>query len=311
MISPALKKKLVLMFGDRVAFDEPMSRHTSLGVGGPADVLFSPRPGDDIGFAIKEIAQHGHVFPMGMGTNLLFPDHGFRGTVVMLKGNGDRVGVKNTEGDAVEVEVWCGEKLSSLYSFALDKGLSGMEWAVGIPGCVGGALCGNAGTRTGCMADVFSGAVGVSWNGEKVELNKGDVEFAYRSFSSSFDGVFTEVRIRLVRSSREEILSRARTAAEYRKNQPAGVKTAGCTFKNPPGASAGELIDRAGLKGMRVGGAFVSDVHANFIVNDGSATSSDVIKLVQLVARRVRDEFGVKLEPEIVLVGMSWEDVLG
>jgi len=234
---------------------------------------------------------------LGGGSNVLIDDAGVAGAVLMPRGaysesvrvSGDRV----VAGSALA--------LSVLLSTCAEAGLSGLESLAGIPGTVGGAVVGNAGGRHGDIGSVVAAVVGCRRSGE-TELRSGDeAGFTYRG-SKLRDLLVMEIEIELQSGSKEKIRRRmAEIVGERRRRQPWGARSAGCVFRNPPGQSAGELLDRAGLKGRRVGGAEVSSVHANFIVNRDGATSADVLELAQLGRERVKELFGVELELEIQL----------
>lgn len=287
------------MIPEQVRADAPLHCYTSLRVGGPARFLAEPSDGKILADCLRWATAEGLEWVcLGAGTNVLFHDSGFPGLVVRM------VRLRGTRIDGVRLTAAAGEPLSRVARLACEAGLSGLEWARGIPGSVGGAVAMNAGTQDGETADVLVDVETATAEG----ANRRPVEalgFGYRR-SAFLTGerreVVTEVTFALTGSTPEQTAAKARKIlAERGRKFPSGA-TAGCTFRNPlEGPSAGELLDRAGCKGLRVGSASVSEIHANFIVNDGSENAADVLELIEAMKRRVRDVFGVDLIEEIVL----------
>ena len=276
-----------------------LGRHTTYGVGGPARWLVVPASAADVkeAFASRE-----RVFVMGAGSNILAADAGFDG--VVLKVSGALGYLSAAPGETV---VGAGRAVASLVKTCGEMGLAGMEWAAGIPGTVGGAVCTNAGAFGGAIWERVKYVDLVTAAGEESRLGPGDVTAGYRRVDFPVPKPFavTAVTLELTAGEPHRV---AALAEEYRvrrrASQPVGEASAGCVFKNPPdGPAAGALIDRAGLKGSRRGAAVVSSKHANFIVNEGGASARDIYELIAAVRRKVRDEFGVELELEIELLG--------
>ena len=298
------------LLGDGVAFDEPMARHTSFRVGGPALAL--ARPEDQ---AILERLAAGlrerriPFMAVGDGTNLLVRDNGLRKVVIVLTNALNTIRYSHENSDPPYIEAMAGVRLAALCRSAMENGISGMEMALGIPGTVGGAVRMNAGTGLGAMGDVIRSVAFLSPDGRVTETGREELDFRYRGLHGREGHVVLGAVFRLRRNgaSPVELKERAREIlAERRKRQPdhGGGWSAGCFFKNPPdGPPAGALIDRAGLKGVRVGGAMVSPRHANFIVNTGDAAAADILALKDRIQETVRERFGVRLSPEVEIVG--------
>jgi UDP-N-acetylmuramate dehydrogenase len=277
----------------------PLAKYTTLGIGGPADYVFLPKNIEELKEALDFAEGEGlPVFILGGGSNVLFPDSGYRGVVIRMAAF-NSINFKN---DQVEVEA--GVSLGRLINLSQREGLSGFEPLFGIPGDVGGAIVMNAGSFGREIKDLLLTATILTWESELIELPLEELGLQYRRSKIHEMGIITKAKFQLVSGDSEKIaMLMEETLEKRRKTQPFNERTAGCVFKNPPGhPPAGELLDRAGLKGVQIGGAKYSEVHANFILNLGDASSKDVIELINLGQKRVFDMFGVKLEPEIVIV---------
>ncbi len=293
----------------RLLPQEPLSAHTSFRVGGPAELLFFPADREDLRTGLRLAATHGlPVTVMGRGTNLLVRDGGLRGLVVNL---GDLSGIEGGEvppgaapGAPVELRALGGTPLSKVINFAVRPGLSGLEWASGIPGSVGGAIVMNAGAHGRSMGELVLWAEVMDVAGAEERVPREAIAFSYRSGRLPHPGFVVEAGLAFRLSTELAVLAEnKRCLEEHKRRLPFGWGSAGSVFKNPPGGFAGRLIDAAGLKGTRVGGAEVSTKHANVIVNVGRATAADIESLMLQVSARVQREFGVTLEPEIQVVG--------
>lgn len=277
-----------------------MTRHTSFGLGGPADLFLRPSGPDMFEDCSKLLFESEiPVLVLGQGTNLLVRDGGIDGAVIATDAAFFELTVRGNS-----VLAGSGVSLSRLLIYSAEKGLSGLEGLMGIPGSAGGALIANAGSFGTAFGDrvekarLFHPKEGLSYVGRE-ELSLG-----YRESRLPPGVVIEHILISLEPGERDAILSRQRELVEKKwSTQPAGMRSAGCVFKNPPGDYAGRLIEAAGLKGARVGGAVVSDIHANFILNDRGATATDVEELVERIRERVREETGVTLDVEIGIVG--------
>jgi UDP-N-acetylmuramate dehydrogenase len=298
----SLARALAAAVPDRVREREPLARHTSFRIGGPADVLVVPDTAAELGQIVRLAGEAGVPLTLvGGGSNMLVGDGGIRGVVVKL-GRGFRRVVWG-EG---HVEAGAAVQIGRLARAAGERGLAGLEYAEGIPGTVGGAFFMNAGAYGGEVAAAVDEVDGVTADGAVRRLGRDALAFAYRRTALPAAFVVTAVRFRLRPDAPEAVRARMEDARRRRtSSQPHGAANAGSIFKNPPGDFAGRLVEAAGMKGARVGGARVSQEHANFIVNDGAARAADVQALMQQAQRVVWERSGVWLEPEVRLVG-SW-----
>lgn len=285
---------------ENIEFDVPMRTKTSFRVGGPADVLAAPANTVELQGLVRYIRERGlPFFILGRGTNLLVMDGGIRGVVIDLKG-------LNTLEVREECVIYSGAGvlLPKLVYFAMEHSLVGIEFAAGIPGSVGGAIVMNAGTSEGEMKDVVESVTVMGAGGDISEIKKEALSFSYRNLSLPKGTVVLGATFRMRAGDKEAIKERISTLLHDRKaKQPLDLPNAGCIFKNPDSGSAGRLIDEVGLKGLQFGGARVSELHANFIVNNGNATAKDILSLVDDVMEKVYEKKGIALEPEIKIVG--------
>ncbi len=282
----------------RVRLHEPMSRHTTFRIGGPADAYVEPADVEALQLLLERARKAKiPVFVMG-GTNLLVRDGGIPGIVVRLV-KFDRI--QELEDGVLYAEAGVG--VPHLLKFAMQRGLTGLEFAAGIPGTVGGAVVMNAGTRFGEMKDIVRKVRMVTTAGEVLDLSADEAGFEYRR-SRLPQGVVVGVWLGLKQGNKAHIESTVKTWLHRRKaTQPIEMPNAGCVFKNPGGEPAGRLIEAVGLKGAQMGDAQVSTKHANFIVNRGRATAGDVLDLIRLVGKTVEEKSGVTLELEVKIVG--------
>ncbi len=293
----------------RLAREETLASKTTMRVGGAARIYAEPATAEDLQILLRESHARGvEIFFLGRGSNLIVPDDGVDGLVITLAHDNWQRFELRPDG-----RIWAGAglRLKNLCGLAGKAGLVGFEFLEGIPGSVGGALRMNAGAMGGWMFDVVDEVEIMTPAGEIKTLRKAEMRVAYRHCAELHDAIALGALLRPAAQADAEAISRQidvyrRKRHESQPREP----SAGCVFKNPPGNSAGRLIDEAGLKGERVGDAEVSPVHANFIVNRGHATSADVIALMRRVRARVREARGVELEPEVLLYGKKWEDVL-
>ena len=286
----------------RMVCDEPMSRHTSFRIGGPARRMAFPASGEQLVLLLAEAERLGaRPLVIGNGTNLLCPDAGLDRLVIDTSAALNRV--ESAGPDTVTAEA--GASLARAADFACRQGLTGLEFAHGIPGTVGGAVCMNAGAYGGEMRQVVQ-AVTVLFPEEGIRtLSGGDLAFGYRrSFLTDRpDAVVLRAVFRLAPGDPDEIRQQMRELMERRRaSQPLDLPSAGSTFKRPEGYFAGTLIDQCGLKGLTVGGAQVSEKHAGFVINRGGATCADVTALIRQIQDRVLDMTGVRLEPEVKII---------
>ena len=291
-------------FKGKVLFMEPMIKHTSLRMGGPAEVFVIPQDIPSlrnmlVAFKRKEIP----FLPLGNGTNVLVRDGGIEGAVISLR-SFRKIEIISEDEGIVNVYVEAGTPLQRLVQFSKEKGYSGIEGLAGIPGSVGGAISGNAGAFGYEMKDVLASVSIMDAEGKIRKMKVEDIEFGYRRSNISFHGLLFSAEIALKKDEKENVTSKTEDFLKKKwENQPISEPSAGCVFKNPPGLSAGKLLDEAGCKGMRVGDVEVNRIHANFFINKGKAIASDFIKLMEDVKSRVKETFGIELEPEIRIVG--------
>lgn len=295
-----------------VLFDEPMSRHTTMLVGGPADVWIEPAGLEDCELA-QEIASANElsIMTVGRGSNLLVRDGGIRGIVLHVGAAFQEIKFVNRphsggegEGTGHIIDVGAGVLVRQLLSWAAEQGLSGVEALEGIPGTVGGAVAMNAGTPHGSIGDSVV-LVTLLEKGRVVERTAEKLEFSYRKAKITRATTVLSVRLRLIPKDPAEIRAKLQELRTYRQSrQPLQMPSMGSIFKNPDGINtAGKLIEESGLKGVRVGKAQVSPMHANWIVNLGGATAKDVEVLIKLVRDTVKEKTGFVLEPEIKIIG--------
>lgn len=286
-------------FVGEIRFNEPMHRHTSFKIGGEADAMIFPEGIDDLRMAILGIRKWRiPIFVMGRGTNLLVLDGGIRGIVINLR-SFNRLSLLGNNILYAET----GAQLPMIARYAREIGLSGLEFASGIPGSLGGAITMNAGTSVGEIGPLIKSIRVLDMDGTIHDIKKGDLEFGYR-FSHLSPGIIISAELGLKRLKKEEIEDRWRKdLIKRRKTQPLSFPNAGSIFKNPSGDYAGRVIEEVGLKGMAVGDAQVSDLHANFIVNRGKATARDVLSLIRMIGKKVEKEKDITLELEIKVIG--------
>lgn len=289
-----------VMGGSGIFMEEPMKKHTTFRVGGPADVLVQP---DETALAaILALCRQYHVSYsfIGNGSNLLVGDKGIRGVVIEMT---DPMG--NIEVDGTQITAQAGAMLSKIANTAASNGLGGMEFAAGIPGSVGGAVVMNAGAYGGEMKDIIEKVYVLDENGAQLELDRDALDLGYRhSCIPEKKYIVTKVVLELVPRNEAEIRSEMKELNEKRaEKQPLQYPSAGSTFKRPEGYFAGKLIMDAGLRGYQVGGAQVSEKHCGFVINKGDATAADICQLMRDVSDKVQAQFGVVLEPEVKMIG--------
>lgn len=286
---------------DNVKLQEPMSRHTTFRIGGPADFYLCPHSTKEVQ-EIVEICKEEKLpyFVLGNGSNLLVSDKGYRGVVIQLWKNFSDITVKDCC-----IQAKAGALLSKVAAEALEAGLTGMEFASGIPGTIGGAAFMNAGAYGGEMKDIIKSVKVLDTQGEVRVLPKEELKMGYRTSIVKEKGyTVLSVELELSKGNREEIRNTMEDLKERRTSkQPLEMPSAGSTFKRPEGYFAGKLIMDSGLRGFSVGGAQVSEKHCGFVVNKGGATAMDVLTLIREVQRKVKEQFGVDLETEVRFLG--------
>ncbi|HKD65505.1 MAG TPA: UDP-N-acetylmuramate dehydrogenase [Candidatus Binataceae bacterium] len=296
----AFETELTARFGARVGRGQPLASLTSFRIGGPADFCLEVADEQELSAALAAASRNRiPAFCLGTGTNILISDHGVRGLVLRLGGT-----FKEIHFDGLGAKAGAAVQFGELVAMAVARGLAGLEFGEGIPGSVGGALIMNAGAFGGEMAPVVSAVRGADPDGTLRTLSKNEIEFFYRRSVLPPGFIVAAVQFNLVPGDREALIAKvAELKGKRAARQPQGIPNAGSIFKNPAGKFAGRLLETCGLKGERIGAAAFSEQHANFIVNLGGARAADVRALMDLARRRVEQQTGVKLEPEVKLIG--------
>jgi len=286
---------------DNVLLDEPMSKHTTFRVGGEARYFIQIETGQQIAKLVKYLKQVDRNFLIvGNGSNLLICDNGYDGVVLQLGETFSDVTVSGNE-----ITASAGASLAKISKVAMDHGLTGLEFASGIPGTIGGAAVMNAGAYDGEMKNVITKVVVTDYEGNILELDNATMEYGYRSsIIRNKPFVVLEVTMKLQSGAVSEIQEKMENFTALRKEkQPLEFPSAGSTFKRPQGNFAGKLIMDAGLRGFQIGGARVSEKHCGFVINTGNATASDIYEIICEIKLNVKEKFGVELEPEVVFIG--------
>lgn len=301
MVSKQIKEELTSIVKGNVLFDEPMKRHTSFHIGGPAEILVKPKDENDLRNIL--IFAHENNIPVniiGSGTNLLISDNGIKGIVIKMSGCFNNAAISGKT-----VTVGAGYSLPKLSKLVANRGLSSLEFAVGIPGSIGGAVVMNAGAHGSAMSDIVTKVKVVNFRGKIRELSKKDLKFGHRkSELQEHNTIVLDVKMDLKKGKVGEIQDRMSKYLQWRRdNQPLDIPNAGSIFKNPPDDYAGRLIDLCRCKGLRVEEAQVSEKHANFIVNLGNAKADDIMALINMVQQKVKETFDIDLELEIKIIG--------
>lgn len=278
--------------------NEPLSKHTTLCLGGNADFFVKVKTYDELKNLLKIITKNNiPYFIMGGGSNLLFSDNGFKGIVFKLTGEFEEISISGnivTTGSATS--------LGTVIKQSAEQSLHGFEHFIGIPGTIGGAVFGNAGLNNSWIGSFIDTVEVMDFNGNIKKYGSCDVVFSYRSCNLK-NCVITKAIFILKNGDKNDILKTVSAEVEKRIfTQPLGTKNAGCVFKNPEGQNAGYLIDILGLKGFNIGGIKVSDIHANFLVNTGNGTSSEMLQLIELIKEKVRERFKIELQTEIKII---------
>ena len=283
-----------------VETDYPLAKRTWYGLGEAADYFIRPKTLKQLKEVVRRCKKNRiPIYVMGFGSNLLISDNGLRGAVVKL----EEEQFTQIEFDGTEVTAWAGAELSKLVLTCVEKGLSGIEALTGIPGSVGGAVKMNAGGNFGDFGSAVQSVTLMDGEGNIYEKSKPELVFDYRRTNITAKFILS-AKLQLNESDSEQIMRTVKEIWIYKKNnQPLNTKNSGCIFKNPHGGSAGALIDRAGLKGLRIGGAVVSEKHANFIIAEKDCKSCDVMKLIDTIKQKIKEQFDTELELEVEI----WE----
>lgn len=298
----ALVKELQDKEVGKVLPNEPLANHTTMKIGGPADVLVEPKSLEKLQETMETINKYKVKWTaIGRGSNLLVSDLGIEGVVIKLGNGMDHL---ELEGD--EVHVGGGYSLIKLVTIISKKGLTGLEFAGGIPGSVGGAVYMNAGAHGSDMSKVLKKAHILFEDGKMEWLNADQLNFSYRTsiLQKERPGICLEAVLNVKQGNREEVVAQLQKNKDYRRDtQPFSYPCAGSIFRNPLPDYAGQLIEKAGLKGHKIGGAKVSDMHANFIVNDDGAKAQDVLNLIEYIKKTILEKYNVQLETEVEIIG--------
>ena len=296
------KEKLRSIVNGTILFDEPMSKHTSYRIGGPALAYVAPKDKEDL----KSILTHSKkinipTFFIGSGSNLLVSDDGINGIVISLGKSFKKLQINKNK-----VFAETGVILGRIVKECVKNNLSGIESLVGVPGTLGGALIMNAGAFGGEISNFLESVTVITMNGEEKTYKQNDIKFDYRNSSFAKDEILINANFKFLESSAEKVTKNKLKASGGRKaSQPLQFRSAGSVFKNPKEGAAGYFIDKAGLKGTRSGDAEISSIHANFFINHGSATANDIINLINLARKKVSEKFGIILDLEIKTLGFS------
>jgi UDP-N-acetylmuramate dehydrogenase len=300
-ITPELKAAMPELRG-RVLANQSLAELTWFRVGGPAQVLFTPSDQSDLAYFLKRLPDELPVYVVGVGSNLIVRDGGLPGVVIRLAPRG--FGETATEGDIVSAGAAALDKRVAETAAAAD--LAGLEFYFGIPGTIGGALRMNAGANGAETKDVLIEATGIDRRGDAHIFSNADMKFVYRNSGVDPSIIFTSARFRGRPATPQAIRARMNEVQTHRETaQPIREKTGGSTFKNPPGKSAWKLIDAAGCRGLKLGGAQVSEMHCNFLINTGTATGHDIEALGEAVRERVKQNSGIELHWEIKRIGIT------
>lgn len=303
-IKNEVKKALKNIVVQKILYDEPMVRHTSLAVGGNTDALVFIENEDQLVQVVRRLVEKNiKYFPAGNLTNVIVRDGGYRGAILLMTGMKE-VSCQHTQEDHGLISAQAGAGLAKVVNLSVAEELTGVEFCSGIPGSVGGALWMNAGAYGREMKDVIESVIVLDAGGVRKVMKKEEISFSYRKASFPECTIIMEARLKLEKSERWRIKEKINEILQSRQEKhPLDFPSAGSIFKNMPGQPAGKLIEDMGLKGVAAGGAQISSKHANFIINRGNATAADIITLIELVQFRSQEEKGLNLETEVVIIG--------
>lgn len=288
--------------------NESLKKHTTYGIGGPADLMIFPKSKQDLIKVIEIINENKiQLTILGSGSNVLVSDNGIRGAVISLKNS-----LKQVEVDDNILYAECGTMLGKIVKHAVKNNLIGLENLNGVPGTLGGALIMNAGAWGGEISENLIHVEVINSKSEIQKIQKKDLNFSYRQSSFNKDDILLSAKFNLKKADKDIIKENFIEAQSGRKkSQPLNKRSAGSLFKNPKNNSAGKLLDEAGLKGFSIGDAKISEKHANFFINDGDATSKDMLMLIKKAHKEVKDKFNINLSLEVKLMGFNEEEIEG
>ncbi|MBN1470602.1 MAG: UDP-N-acetylmuramate dehydrogenase [Syntrophaceae bacterium] len=299
-----VKKALKHIVVEKILYDEPMARHTSLAVGGNADALIFIENEDQLAQVVKRLIEKKiKFFPAGNLTNVIVRDGGYRGAILLMTGMKE-IRCEHTPENGGLLSAEAGSGLAKIVNLSVAEELTGFEFCSGIPGTIGGAVWMNAGAYGREMRDIIESVTVLDADGIRKMMKKEEISFSYRKTSLPAGTIITKARFKLDRGERWRIKEKMNEILQWRQEKhPLEFPSAGSIFKNIPGQAAGKMIEEMGLKGITAGGAQISLKHANFIVNRGKATAADILALIELVQFRAQKEKGVTLETEVVIIG--------
>ena len=305
----AWRKKIERWWKGEIHWKVPLAQYTTLRVGGPALAMIFPESVEALAGLIVNLRRAEIPWKViGRGSNILFSDRGFPGVILVMGAGFADISMISSKDDRVVVRVQSGCGLARLVSWCVEQGFSGLEFAAGIPGSVGGAVRMNAGAWGSEMATVVRKVKWLNRAGKPCESGREQLRFGYRALDLGEEAVLLETDFELEPGESRKIEETCRRLHKERKaKQPQKAASAGSFFKNPPHGAAGKLIEEAGLKGLQIGGAMVSDIHANFLINTGNATARDFYELMNVIRNRVMAEKGIRLETEVHIIG-NFED---
>lgn len=292
----------------RVNIDVSMTSYTTFHCHGTVDVVYNPRNREDLSYVVRTLTNSGYIFRkdwnvIGRGSNVLIADTGYRGCLIDMSGDFDEMTVLESSPDSLLIRAEAGVSNGTLLQYLRTNGWGGFEFAFGIPGCIGGGIRMNAGTPQGWFADVLETVELMDMTGKLQEVEVYPDNFSYRDFPLAHHQIVVSGTFLFQKIPHFVIQEKIQTMKNQRKNQPLEYPNIGSVFKNPEGTFAGKLIEEAGLKGLRVGDAQISEKHANFIINLGAATTSDVLSLIETAKYEVKAKFGIELEREVHIIG--------
>ena len=300
-----IKGELKSLVKGKIAFDAPMAKYTSLGVGGRADALVFPKDEEDLRDILQFAKERAIAYYiLGNGTNVVVRDRGLRGIVISLCRGFRRVRIIGQKDEEVLIDAEAGVNLKNLVRFTRERNLTGLEAFTGIPGTVGAAIAMNAGAFGSEMRDVVKSVTMMEGTGSVMIKERRKLRFSYRNLVLSKGSIILRGSLGVTEARGREVVAKLEDFRRLRfQSQPRNMPTAGSIFKNPKGTPAGQLIDELGLKGHRIGNARVSEKHGNFIVNEGDATAAEVLALMTFIQDEVYEKRGIRLTPEVHIIG--------
>jgi UDP-N-acetylmuramate dehydrogenase len=303
-------KDLARFWKGKILWDSPMAQFSTLKVGGPADAVISVQNTADLKRLVQWLKENNiDWWVVGKGSNILVPDNGLAGVIILLEGDFRSIekitaSAPLVHDEKILIRAGGGCLLTKLVTYCTSQGLSGLEFGVGIPGSIGGALVMNAGAWGYEIGSLVDSVIHMDSNGSIFSAQGKSLGFTYRKWSMPKNTILLSATFVLTRGNKEDIKAACREYQDLRrKNQPLAEPSVGSFFKNPPDDSAGRLIEEAGLKGFSIGGAKISEKHANFIINTGEASATDIFNLMHIIQQEVQKRFGIQLEPEVHILG--------